>query len=178
MLFTSTGDDPERQRCLAGRGSPVLGDRLANLRNEAGITQQELAQRIAISRVALSNLESGRSVPGERTVALLAGVFGLEPHELVDGTHYPAGKADRLPLTANRYTEAQMQIALMERDLKWLDSTDQRRGEQVLGEWLRDLAALRDRTHDQRDRQLVTEAIRKLGQFRLQHPDRRFPPGS
>ncbi|HTN99182.1 MAG TPA: helix-turn-helix domain-containing protein, partial [Microthrixaceae bacterium] len=57
MLSTSMGDGPERQRCLAGTGSPVLGDRLANLRFESGYTQQDLAALVAISRVALSNLE-------------------------------------------------------------------------------------------------------------------------
>ncbi len=162
MLFISTGDGPERQCCLSGNGSPVLGDRLANLRNEVGFTQQELAERIAISRVALSNLESGRSIPGERTVALLAGVFGLEPHELVAGTAYPAAKMDRLPLTTNRYSEAQMQISLMDRDLQWLSEVDQRRRDQVIRAWTRDLSELRARTHDAHDRQLVTDAIKRL----------------
>ncbi|MGB3410186.1 MAG: helix-turn-helix transcriptional regulator [Microthrixaceae bacterium] len=169
MLFISPGDGPERQRCLSGNGSPVLGDRLANLRNEVGFTQQDLAERIAISRVALSNLESGRSIPGERTVALLAGVFGLEPHELVAGTAYPTAKMDRLPLTTNRYSEAQMQILLMERDLQWLSEIDHRRREEVIRDWTRDLTALRAKTHDAHDRQLVADAIKRLG---LLNPDR------
>ena len=38
------------------------------------------------------------SDPGERTVALLAGVFKVEPHELVADTNYPAAKAERLPV--------------------------------------------------------------------------------
>lgn len=99
-------------------------------------------------------------------MALLAGVFGLEPHELVDGTHYPVAKIDRLPLTTNRYTEVQMRLALMDRDLSWLGCVDQRRAESVVAEWTRELASLRARTHDPRDRQLVTEALRKLGQFK------------
>lgn len=166
MLSTSAGDGPERRRCLSGTGSPVLGDRLANLRNEFGFTQQELAERVAISRVALSNLESSRSVPGERTVALLAGVFGLEPHELVDGTNYPAAKVDRLPLTTNRYTSPQMQVSLMDRDLMWLERVDYQRCDDVIREWTRELAALRAQTHDVRDRQLLADAIKRLGLFR------------
>ena len=74
-----------------------LGRRIAGCRGDLGLTQQELAARVAISRVALSNLESGRSEPGERTVTLLAGIFGMEPHELVEGTSYPGAKSDRLP---------------------------------------------------------------------------------
>ena len=71
---------------------------IARLRHELGWTQQELAERLAISRVAVSHLESGTSVPSERTITLLAGVFKLEPHELVADTGYPIAKAERLPV--------------------------------------------------------------------------------
>ena len=74
-----------------------LGRRIADLRAKLGLTQQELAERLGISRVAVSHLEAGMTVPGERTVVLLAGLFKVEPHELVAGTTYPLAKADRLP---------------------------------------------------------------------------------
>src|SRR5919107_6039204 len=89
-----------------------LGARIKRLRNELGWTQQELAERLAVSRVAISHLESGVTVPGERTVTLLAGVFKLQPVELVADTDYPIAKAERLPVTAARYTEVEMQLAL------------------------------------------------------------------
>lgn len=69
-----------------------LGQRIAGGRAVLGWTQAELAERVAISRVALANLESGRSVPSERTVVLLAGMFDVEPHDLVRGTIYPASE--------------------------------------------------------------------------------------
>src|SRR3954469_11380232 len=81
-----------------------LGTRIADLRAKLGWTQQELADRAGISRVALSHLEAGMSQPGARPVALLAGIFKLEPGELVDGTAYPMAKAERLPQVAARYT--------------------------------------------------------------------------
>src|SRR3954464_6389402 len=92
----------------------ILGDRIARLRRELGWTQQELAERLAISRVAVSHLESGASVPSERTVTLLPGVFKLEPVELVADTGYPIAKAERLPVTAARYTEVELQLRLFE----------------------------------------------------------------
>ena len=87
----------------------ALGLRIAMLRMDLGFTQQELAERLGISRVAVSNLESGRSVPGERTVTLMAGLFRMEPFELVEGTAYPQAKVDRLPLVTAKYTEVELQ---------------------------------------------------------------------
>ena len=77
-----------------------LGRRIADQRGKLGLTQQELAERLAVSRTAVSHLEAGMTVPGERTVVLLAGLFKIEPHELVAGTNYPLAKAERLPVVA------------------------------------------------------------------------------
>src|SRR5436309_10554189 len=95
-----------------------LGRRIALHRSKLGWTQQELAERLAISRVAVSHLEAGLSDPGERTVTLLAGVFKVEPHELVAGTTYPIAKGERLPAVAARYTEAELQVELLDADLE------------------------------------------------------------
>lgn len=144
------------------QGAPRhVGLRIAAHRGALALTQAELAERVAISRVALSNLESGRSEPGERTVTLLAGVFGLEPHELVEGTSYPAAKADRLPLVAARYTEVEMRVALLERDLCWLESAPTAVAESILGQWYEELLALSDVTADASQRGLLRSAIER-----------------
>lgn len=98
-----------------------LGQRIARLRAQRSWTQQDLAERLAMSRVAVSHIEMGMSLPSERTIVLLAGLFACEPLELVAGTAYPSAKVDRLPLVACRYTEVEYQIALMQRDLMWVD---------------------------------------------------------
>lgn len=103
------------------RSSAALGTRIARLRAERGWTQQQLADRIGISRVAVSHLETDINVPGERTVALLAGCFRLEPHELIEGTSYPPAKADRLPVVAARWTAVEHELALLDRDLWWIE---------------------------------------------------------
>src|SRR5574338_394289 len=74
-----------------------LGRRIATLRAERRWTQQQLADRLGVSRVAVSHLESNLTDPGERTVALLAGLFRMEPLELVADTTYPKAKIERLP---------------------------------------------------------------------------------
>ena len=97
-----------------------IGKRIAHLRQEQGWTQQALAARLGISRVAISHIELDLTVPSERTIALLAGVFKCAPHELVRDTTYPQAKIDRLPLQVAMYTQLELDLALMENDLAWL----------------------------------------------------------
>ena len=97
-----------------------FGRRLAQLRSASGWTQQALANRLAISRVAISQIEMDLVVPSERTVTLLAGIFKLSPHELVEGTLYPQAKVDRLPQVACSYTPLELDLALLDNDLEWL----------------------------------------------------------
>jgi len=97
-----------------------LGRRIAYLRNAQGWTLQWPAERSAISRVAVSHIEMDLLVPSERTITLLAGLFKLEPLELVQGTTYPVSKAERLPLVSCRYTEMELQLALLRADMAWL----------------------------------------------------------
>ena len=137
-----------------------LGRRIADLRQKLGLTQQELAERVGISRVAVSNLESGLSDPGERTVALLAGVFKVEPHELVEGTSYPPAKADRLPLVVARHTEVELQLALLDSDLAWLERTG--RDDSVLDAWQSRLLALLEASYDGRERDAIRAALERV----------------
>ncbi|MCU1370486.1 MAG: helix-turn-helix protein [Ilumatobacteraceae bacterium] len=146
-------------------GAGSLGQRIATLRVDRGWTQQHLADRVGISRVAVSHLETDLNTPSERTVALLAGLFRLEPHDLVAGTSYPTAKSDRLPLVVTRWTEVEHQLALLTRDLWWLDGADgahERAAspvvEQVLGTWDAALAKLADSVHDPGEAALVATA--------------------
>ena len=97
-----------------------IGKRIARLRQERGWTQQDLANQLAISRVAVSHIEMDLSVPGERTITLLAGMFKLTPHALVENTNYPPAKAERLPGSACSYTPLELDLALLNSDLEWL----------------------------------------------------------
>ena len=105
-------------------GTDSLASRLGVLRTREGMTQQQLADRLGVSRVAVSHLEAGINSPDARTVTLLASVFGMEPHDLVAGTDYPVAKVDRLPLVVARRTEVAHQVALMEADLAWVEGPD------------------------------------------------------
>jgi transcriptional regulator with XRE-family HTH domain len=131
----------------------ALGERIAKDRSELGWTQAELAERVGISRVALSHIEAGISRPGERTVALLSGVFKVEPHELVHGTDYPSAKAERLPVVAARYTEVEHQLALLDAQLAVVTNEGDRA--RILADARVRLHALLERTYDARERDLL-----------------------
>lgn len=143
-----------------------LGRRLAAHRAKLGWTQQELADRLAVSRVAVSHLEASMSVPGERTVALLAGVFGVEPHELVTGTDYPVAKADRLPLVVARHTELELQLALLDQELGWLEHTGDDHAVAVLDHWLVRLRALATDCFDAREQSAASAAVERVRRLR------------
>lgn len=139
---------------VASMGDNVLGHRIAALRARRGWTQNELAARAAISRVALSHIEAGMSVPGERTVVLLAGLLHVEPHELVEGTAYPTAKAERLPPTAPRYTELEHQLALLDLALTGCPHPAEH--------WLPVLDELETSTFDRAERSTITRARQRL----------------
>ncbi len=151
-----------------GRSVESLGRRIAKRRAELGWTQQALADRVAVTRVALSHIETGLTVPGERTVALLAGVFGCEPHELVAETDYPAAKADRLPLVTARHTEVELQLALLAADLA------RPAGPEHLADWARRLDALERTVVDLGQRRLLATGREVLARARR---DRSAPSG-
>jgi transcriptional regulator with XRE-family HTH domain len=138
-------------------GDNVLGRRIAGLRAERGWTQNDLAYRAAISRVALSHIEAGMSTPGERTVVLLAGLLRVEPHELVHGTTYPVAKSERLPPTAPRYTELEHQLALLELALDGCPSPAER--------WGPMLDELEAGTFEPEDRARIACARRRLSRM-------------
>lgn len=139
----------------------TLGARLGRLRAAHGWTQQELAERVAVSRVAISHFEMDLAVPSERTVALLAGVFKTEPGTLVLDTYYPPGKAERLPPVVARYTAIEMELALLKRDLDWLTRLrDRRLHYDTCHGWLDRLDALDAGAPDKHERRLLDDARR------------------
>lgn len=133
-----------------------LGKRIAALRAELGWTQQDLAERVGISRVALSHLEVGLTVPGERTIALLAGIFKVEPHELVAGTNYPIAKAERLPVVVTRYTEVELQLRLLALD------TERGLNDRARADWRERLRILAKEVEDRREASAIAAAIADL----------------
>ncbi len=157
--------------------SENLGRRIAAHRAKLGLTQQELADRLAVSRVTVSHLEAGMSTPGERTVTLLAGLFKVEPHELVVGTSYPVAKMDRLPLVATRYTEVEHQLGVLDAELELVRNLRDAGELSIVGplvaelvnRWDARLVFLASGSHEFREHEELAAARARLR--RLRHED-------
>jgi transcriptional regulator with XRE-family HTH domain len=141
----------------------AIGKRVAELRQQRGWTQQVLAGRLAISRVAVSHIELGFTIPSERTITLLASLFKCAPHELVDGTDYPRAKAERLPYTIAWYTPLDMDLLLFENDMEWLERIQiTHLRDEKISVWMVRLSEWAATLMDESDQQRITIAQQKL----------------
>jgi len=149
----------------------TIGQRIARLRLKNGLTQKQLADRIAVSRVAISHFEMGLTFPSERTITLIAGVFKLSPIELILETSYPHAKAVRLPASTPFYGELDLMLALFENDLVWLDRVidcdlHKKWVTLVRAQWLPRLMSNFKQSLVPQDRQRIESAIHALKDLR------------
>jgi transcriptional regulator with XRE-family HTH domain len=152
-----------------------IGKRIARLRTERGWTQQALAARLAISRVAISHIEMDLTFPSERTVILLAGLFKLSPLALVDGTTYPQAKIDRLPQSALCFSKLELDLAKMQIDLEWLETLAAqpdfpRHLKRVMETWTTCLDHYSKQDLDEYEQVLLSSARRELKRLGESHP--------
>lgn len=66
---------------------------LRNAREEAGLTQEELAFLSGLDRTTISQVERGKALPGLESLIRLAGALEMEPSELIPDVRWapPAG---------------------------------------------------------------------------------------
>lgn len=62
-----------------------LGTQIKQYRKELGISQDELAERIFVSRQSISNWENNKTYPDIHTLLLLSDVFSVSLDELIKG---------------------------------------------------------------------------------------------
>lgn len=62
-----------------------LGTHIKQYRKELGISQDELAERIFVSRQSISNWENNKTYPDIHTLLLLSDVFSVSLDELIKG---------------------------------------------------------------------------------------------
>lgn len=62
-----------------------VGENIKNIRKKNNITQEELAEKLNVTRQAVSNWENGKSEPDIETLTKIAQIFDISIDELVDG---------------------------------------------------------------------------------------------
>ena len=76
----------------------ILADKIIELRKKNGWSQEELAEKLEVSRQAVSKWESAQSVPDMNRVLLLSKVFGVSTDYLLkDELGEEAARAEPLP---------------------------------------------------------------------------------
>lgn len=75
----------------------TLGKRIAALRREAGMTQEELAEKVGISAQAVSKWENEQTCPDITLLPVLAKLFGVTVDELLSGKQVAQAQVQLVP---------------------------------------------------------------------------------
>ncbi len=62
-----------------------VGKNIKKLRSEKGITQEQLAERLHVTRQAVSNWETGKTQPDIETLSMMAECFEITVEEVIYG---------------------------------------------------------------------------------------------
>lgn len=79
----------------------TVGKNIVKSRKEQGMSQEQLAQKLHVTRQAVSNWETGRSQPGLDMLEALAGAFGTDILVVIYG-QMPAGEDEETRSAARR----------------------------------------------------------------------------
>lgn len=61
----------------------ILGARIKKVRQDKSMSQDDLSEKINISRTSIVNIEQGRQKPPLHVIYKLADVLDIEPHDLL-----------------------------------------------------------------------------------------------
>ena len=93
-------------------------DMLLKLRTEKGLSQEELAQKIYVTRQAVSRWENGETVPNTETLKLLSKFFNVSINTLLGSPQQLFCQCCGMPLQDD-YTSREPDGAFNEEYCKW-----------------------------------------------------------
>ena len=73
----------------------TLGQKIKALRTERGMTQEQLAEAIYVTRAAISKWETGNGLPDAGLMLPLSGALGITVNELLSGQRLEDGQYNR-----------------------------------------------------------------------------------
>ena len=80
-----------------------LSEKLQELRKEKGLTQEELAEALFVSRTAISKWESGRGVPNIESLKAISKFFSVSIDELLSGEEILKIADELLPTSSDEF---------------------------------------------------------------------------
>ena len=72
----------------------LLGNRIKNLREENGLTQEELAKKLSVSKSAISYYENGKRIPTVDNFHKLARILNVSFDYLVGNDYFEVAEED------------------------------------------------------------------------------------
>lgn len=76
----------------------MLSERIRDLRKNAGYSQQQIAQKMHLSQGAISQWETGQTVPAADQLVGLSQIFGISVDELLGVKPTPKKDAEQLEI--------------------------------------------------------------------------------
>jgi DNA-binding XRE family transcriptional regulator len=81
----------EWEKGLSEKVAKRVGPKVGRLREERGLSQEELANRAGLHRTGIGLLETGKRAPRLVTFLVIAGVLEVEPSYLLEGIYRSPG---------------------------------------------------------------------------------------
>ncbi|MEG0286499.1 MAG: helix-turn-helix transcriptional regulator [Vagococcus sp.] len=72
-----------------------LSEKLKNKRKELGVSQEEVAEKLYVSRQTVSNWETGRTLPDIKNIILISEIYEISLDELIKGDREVMEKIER-----------------------------------------------------------------------------------
>ena len=91
-LQTMKTDNFSYTEIEGGPRMSTIGDKLKKARNEKNLTQQEVAEKLHISRTTISSWENARTLPDINYLILLSEIYELSLDELIKGDQHMMNK--------------------------------------------------------------------------------------
>ncbi len=94
-------------------------DVIINLRTARGLSQEALAERVFVTRQAVSRWETGETTPNTETLKLLSGLFGVSINTLLGSPRRLICQCCGMPLTEDGLISRETDGAFNEDYCKW-----------------------------------------------------------
>lgn len=88
------------------------GQKIASLREKAGLTQEQFAQKLFVSRELVSKWETGRRHPAQKTVKEIAAVLGTDENEIAEPVFGAVGELSACIPDGADFSAAELTSAL------------------------------------------------------------------